>query len=50
MSVNWRDIQDKAVAFAHEWKDAKDEDRDTQPFWRDLVVIMRSQQVGFLKL
>src|SRR3989344_385155 len=33
MSVNWRDIQDKAVVFAHEWKDAKDEDKWAKAFW-----------------
>lgn len=33
MSANWRDIQDKAVVFAHEWKDAKDEDKWAKAFW-----------------
>ena len=31
--VNWRDIQDKAVAFAHEWQDVKDEDKWAKAFW-----------------
>ena len=31
MSVNWRDIQDKAVVFAHEWKDAKPEEIKSMP-------------------
>ncbi|MDO8481517.1 MAG: class I SAM-dependent DNA methyltransferase [bacterium] len=31
--VNWRDIQDKAVAFVHEWSDAKDEDKWAKAFW-----------------
>jgi len=33
MAVNWRDIQDKAVAFSHEWQDTKDEDKWAKPFW-----------------
>ncbi len=33
MTVNWRDIQDKAIAFSHEWKDAKDEDKWAKAFW-----------------
>ena len=33
MGANWRDIQDKALAFAHEWQDAKDEDKWAKAFW-----------------
>jgi hypothetical protein len=31
--TNWRDIQDKAVAFVHEYGDAKDERKEAQAFW-----------------
>ena len=33
MSVNWRDVQEKAAAFAHEWKDAGSEDSEAKAFW-----------------
>ena len=39
MTVNWRDIQDRAVTFAHSYRDAKDEDRDAKPFWKDLMAM-----------
>ncbi len=31
--LNWRDIQDKATTFSHEWKGAKDEDKEAKAFW-----------------
>ncbi len=31
--ANWRDIQDKAIAFVHEYGDAKDERKEAQAFW-----------------
>ncbi len=33
MGAKWRDIQDKAIIFAHEWKDVKDEDKWAKAFW-----------------
>jgi hypothetical protein len=36
MATNWRDIQERAVAFSARYADAKDEDRDAKPFWHDL--------------
>lgn len=37
--MNWRDIQDRAVTFAHRYRDAKDEDKDAKPFWMDLFAL-----------
>src|SRR3989338_7340903 len=37
--VNWRDIQDQAEKFVFSYKDAKDEDRDAKPFWKDLMML-----------
>ena len=34
---NWRDIQEQAERFAVRYADAKDEDRDAKPFWKDLL-------------
>ena len=31
--VNWHDIRDKAISFAHEYKDAKEEDKWAKSFW-----------------
>lgn len=39
MAVNWRDVQDRAEKFVIAYKDAKDEDRDAKPFWKDLMTI-----------
>jgi len=39
MALNWRDIQDRAVTFVHSYKEAKDEDRDAKPFWKDLFAL-----------
>ena len=35
--VNWRDIQEQAEKFVLRYADAKDEDRDAKPFWKDLL-------------
>lgn len=37
--ANWRDIQDRAVTFAHNYKDAKDEAKDAKPFWLELFAL-----------
>ena len=34
--LNWRDIQDRAVTFAHRFEGAKDEDKDAKSFWKEL--------------
>lgn len=39
MALNWRDIQDRAVTFTHNYREAKDEDRDAKPFWKDLFAL-----------
>ncbi len=39
MALNWRDIQDRTITFVHSYKDAKDEDRDAKPFWKDLFAL-----------
>src|SRR3989338_9022782 len=44
MAVNWRDIQDKAVAFSHEWQDTKDEDKWAKPFWVRFFDIFRIRE------
>jgi len=36
-SPNWKDIQDRAEKIVFDYKDAKDEDRDAKPFWKDLM-------------
>ena len=36
--VNWRDVQEQAEKFVLDYKDAKDEDRDAKPFWKDLML------------
>lgn len=33
MAVNWRDIQDKATAFVHEYGEVTDEDKWAKAFW-----------------
>lgn len=45
---NWRDIQERAVTFAARYADAKDEDRDAKPFWKDLLELygVDPRQVG----
>lgn len=51
MSANWRDIQDKAVVFAHEWQDAKDEDKWAKAFWVRFFDIfgVRERSVGIFE-
>lgn len=46
--VNWKDIQERAESFAFRYKDAKDEDRDAKPFWKDLLELygIDPRQVG----
>ena len=46
--VNWRDIQEQAEAFALKYADAKDEDRDSKPFWKDLLELygVDPRQIG----
>ncbi len=46
--TNWRDIQDRAITFAARYADAKDEDRDAKPFWKDLLELygVDPRQVG----
>ena len=46
--VNWRDIQDQAEKFVFSYKDAKDEDRDAKPFWKDLMMLygVEARSVG----
>ncbi len=48
MAINWRDIQEQAEAFAHRYADAKDEDRDAKPFWKDLLELygVDPRQIG----
>lgn len=48
MATNWRDIQEQAAEFAQRYADAKDEDRDAKPFWKDLLEIygVDPRQVG----
>ena len=33
MPLSWNDMQARATAFAHDWKDAKSEDADAKSFW-----------------
>lgn len=46
--ANWRDIQERAEKFVLNYKDAKDEDRDAKPFWKDLMIIygVEARSVG----
>ena len=46
--MNWRDIQDRSEIFALKYADAKDEDRDAKPFWKDLLEIfdVDPRQIG----
>jgi hypothetical protein len=37
--MNWRDIEERAITFSHSYADAKDEDRDAKPFWKDLFAL-----------
>ncbi len=48
MAINWRDIQERATIFAHKYADAKDEDRDAKPFWKDLLELygVDPRQIG----
>ncbi len=39
MTLNWRDIEERAVTLSHSYADAKDEDRDTKPFWKDVFAL-----------
>lgn len=45
---NWCDIQERAITFAARYADAKDEDRDAKPFWKDLLELygVDPRQVG----
>lgn len=36
--TNWRDIRDQVEKFVFAYRDAKDEDRDAKPFWKDLMM------------
>src|SRR3989338_6493403 len=44
----WRDIQEQAEKFVLDYKDAKDEDRDAKPFWKDLMTLygVEARSVG----
>lgn len=46
--ANWRDIQEQAEKFVIAYKDAKDEDRDAKPFWKDLMTLygVEARSVG----
>ena len=33
MPLSWNEIKDRALAFANEWADAKDEKSEAQRFW-----------------
>lgn len=46
--ANWKDIQDRAEKFVLSYADAKDEDRDAKPFWKDLLELygVEPRQVG----
>lgn len=46
--INWRDVQERAVEFAFRYADARDEDRDKQSFWKDLLALygVDPRQIG----
>ncbi len=46
--INWRDVQERAEVFALRYIEAKDEDRDAKPFWKDLLEIfdVDPRQIG----
>lgn len=48
MASNWRDIQEQAEVFVPKYADAKDEDRDAKPFWKDLLELfgVEPRQIG----
>lgn len=48
MATNWRDIQEQAEVFVSKYADAKDEDRDAKPFWKDLLELfgVEPRQIG----
>jgi hypothetical protein len=35
MQITWSEINERAVAFVHEWKDARDEKAEAQTFWNE---------------
>ena len=37
--IHWQDVQDRAITFSSAYLNAKDEDRDAKPFWKDLFVL-----------
>lgn len=47
-TLNWRDVQEQAELFIPKYQDAKDEDRDAKPFWKDLLKIYNidARQIG----
>lgn len=52
MAVNWRDIQEKAEAFVHEWKGTTDEDKWAKPFWTQFfneVFGIRTRSLGIFE-
>ncbi len=48
MAVNWKDIQDRSEKFVVDYRDARDEDRDAKPFWKDLMTLygVEARSVG----
>ena len=49
--VNWHDIRDKAISFAHEYKDAKEEDKWAKSFWVRFfdVFEVRERSIGIFE-
>src|SRR5665647_10607 len=39
MQITWQEINERAVSFVHEWKDAKDERAEAQTFWNEFFSI-----------
>ena len=51
MAVNWRDVQDKAVSFVHEYGDASEEDKWAKAFWVRFFDVfgVRERSVGIFE-
>lgn len=39
MPISWTEIQNRAVAFSHDWADAINENADAKSFWDDLFTV-----------
>ena len=39
MQITWQEINERAVSFVHEWKDAKDEKAEAQTFWNQFFYV-----------